>query len=107
MLGLTKRDIGTIEHAAPAFANHGTNLLCSVFARVIIGPLVEAQAPELEHLWVFADDQPTTCREQRERDDREQSETGEESQYRDHHDGQPGGQVKTELFARLIERLID
>src|SRR6185437_4977447 len=45
--GPIKRAIGTMLHAAPAFANHGTNLICSVFARVIVGLLAEAQAPEL------------------------------------------------------------
>jgi hypothetical protein len=31
--------------AAPAFANQGVCLRCSVFARVIVGLLVEAEAP--------------------------------------------------------------
>jgi hypothetical protein len=56
MFGPTKREIGTMLHAAPALANHGVCRDCSVFARVIVALLVEAQAPELKHLWVFADD---------------------------------------------------
>jgi hypothetical protein len=58
MFGPTKRDIGTMLQAAPAFANHGVSLSCSVFARIIVALLAEAEAPELEHLWVIADDEP-------------------------------------------------
>src|SRR5580698_7474810 len=58
MFSLTKREMGTMLHAAPALANHGTCLSCSLFARVIVALLVEAQAPELKHLWVFANDEP-------------------------------------------------
>lgn len=59
-----KREIGTIEHADPALANHGTSLVCSVFARVIVGLLTEAQPPELEHLRVFTNDEPPELHEE-------------------------------------------
>ena len=55
-------DIAKLEQRVPAFANQGVFFNCSVFARVIVGLLVEAKAPELEHLWVFADDQPCAAR---------------------------------------------
>src|SRR5260370_35465631 len=58
ILGPTKRAIGTMLHAAPALANHGACFNCSVFTRVIVALLVEAQAPELKHLRVFANDKP-------------------------------------------------
>ena len=36
---LMKRATGTMLHAAPALANHGVYFSCSVFTRVIVGPL--------------------------------------------------------------------
>jgi len=59
--GPTKREIGTMLHAAPAFANHGVCLCCSAFARVIVDLWLRLEAPELKHLRVFTDD-PTHAR---------------------------------------------
>jgi len=38
-----------MRDAAPALANDGVYFRCSVFARVIVGSVIEAQAPELKH----------------------------------------------------------
>jgi hypothetical protein len=55
---------------------------CSVFARVIVGLLVEAEAPELEHLWVFADDEPRAARHHWKTNDGNQSEPNKENRSR-------------------------
>src|SRR6185437_3516136 len=107
MVGLTKRAIGTMLHAAPAFANHGTNLACSEFARVIVGLLAEAQAPELKHLWVFANDEPCRNCKRGEGQHRNQTKTDEENRYADEYDRHPCCEVETELGSRPIQRLID
>ena len=64
-------------------------LSCSVFARVIVALLVEAQAPELEHLWVFADDEPCADGKRRESQHRQQSKPDEENRYADENDRHP------------------
>ena len=46
----------------PLSQTTGYALMCSVFARVIVALLAEAEAPQLKHLWVFTDDQPCTAR---------------------------------------------
>src|SRR5258706_15088961 len=89
IFGPTKRAIGTMLQAAPAFANHGVCFNCSLFARVIVGFLVEAQAPELEHLWVFADDEPCRTYKHREAENRQDSEPNEENRYRHENDRHP------------------
>ena len=81
-------------HAAPAFANHGVCLICSVFARVIVALLAEAEAPQLKHLWVFTDDQPCAARECWKAKDCQHSETDEENRHADKHDGHPCREVK-------------
>ena len=81
-------------HAAPAFANHGVCLICSAFARVIVALLAEAEAPQLKHLWVFADDQPCAARECWKTQDRQHSEPDEENRHADKHDGHPCREVK-------------
>ena len=59
MVGVTKREIGTMLQPAPAFAYQGVWRLSSVFfSGVIVGLLEKAVAPKLEHLWVFANDEP-------------------------------------------------
>src|SRR5271156_5094899 len=107
MFGPTKREIGIMLQAAPAFANHGTCLSSSVFARIIVASLVEAQAPELKHLWVFADDQPCAAREHRKCEDCHDSETNEENRYTDERDRHPGREVEPELGSRPVQCLID
>src|SRR5229473_1723461 len=89
MLGPTKRAIGTMLHAAPAFANHGVCFDCSVFARVIVALLGEAQAPQLEHLWVFADDQPRCNSKRGKGHHRQQAKSNEENRYADEYDRHP------------------
>src|SRR6185437_12132312 len=107
MLGPMKREIGTIEHAAPAFANHGTNLACSVFGRVIIGLLTEAQAPELKHLWVFANNEPSPHSQCGEGHHRQQAKPNEENRYADEDDRHPCAEVEAKLGTWPVERLID
>src|SRR5271168_3014866 len=97
MFGPTNREIGTMLEAAPAFANHGVYLDCSVFAWVIVALLVEAQAPELEHLWVFADDQPRAARHHRKADYCQQSKPNEENRYRDEYDRHPCCEIEAKL----------
>src|SRR5260370_16892223 len=59
MVGVTKREIGTMLQPAPAFAYQGIWRLSSVFfSGVIVGLLEKAVAPKLEYLWVLADDEP-------------------------------------------------
>jgi hypothetical protein len=101
------RAIGTMLHAAPALANHGTNLACSVFARVIVGLLAEAQAPELEHLWVFANDQPCTHGQRGKSNHRQQPKPNEENRYADEDDRHPCAEVQSELGSWPVKRLID
>src|SRR5579875_3590355 len=107
MCSLTKRAIGTTLHAAPAFANHGTNFACSVFARVIVGLLAEAQAPELEHLWVFTNDEPGPRCKRGEGEHRHQTKPSEENRYADEYDRHPCCEVEAQLGPRTIQRLID
>ena len=83
--------------AAPAFANQGVYLCCSAFTRVIVGLLVEAQAPELKHLWVFANDEPGTERKRWKADDRNEAEPGKEDRYRNERDGHPCRQAAQQL----------
>src|SRR5271163_727510 len=66
IVGLTNREIGTILFAAFALANH---LLA--FARVIVAPLHEAEAPQLEHLWVLSNGQPARAANHKEDRDRQ------------------------------------
>src|SRR6185437_13486400 len=94
-------------HAAPAFANHGTNFACSVFARIIVGLLTEAQAPELKHLWVFANDKPCSRCKRGKSQHRQQAEANEENRYADEYDRHPSCEVETQLGPRPIQRLID
>src|SRR5579875_2280081 len=89
MWSLTKRAIGTMLQAAPALANHGVFFCCSIFARVIVGLLAEAETPELEHLWVFADDKPRAGGKCREAQNGQQSETDEENRHAHEHDDHP------------------
>src|SRR6202012_2080628 len=107
MWSLTKRARGTMLHAAPAFANHGTNFACSVFARVIVALLVEAQAPELKHLWVFADDEPRSDSERGKGHHRQQAKPNEENRNADEYDRHPCCKIETKLGSRSIQRLID
>src|SRR5580658_4974585 len=107
MFGLTKREIGTMLHAAPAFANHGVSFNCSLFARVIVGLLAEAEAPELEHLWVFANDEPSANRKRGKGQHRQKTEPNEENRYADEYNRHPCCEVETELGPRTIQRLID
>src|ERR1700733_9238024 len=107
MFGLTKREIGMMLHAAPALANHGVCLNCSLFARVIVGLLAEAETPELEHLWVFADDEPCARGECWKGDHRQQAKPNEENRYADEYDRHPCCEVETELGSRTVQRLID
>src|SRR6185437_12705585 len=102
-----KREIGTIEHAAPAFANHGVCLICSVFARVIVGLLAEAQAPELKHLWVFANDEPRGNSKRGKGHHRQQAKPNEENRYADDDNRHPCAEVQSELGSWPIERLIN
>ena len=69
--------------AAPTLVNHG-----ALFARVIVTPLPQAQGPELEHLGMFANDEPCANHQGRKGEDREPFETGEENRDRYEHDGQ-------------------
>src|SRR6266849_113169 len=82
IFGPTNRAIGTMLHAAPALANHGTDFLCSVFARVIVAPLSEAQAPELEHFGMFPDDEPRCAHHQGKAEDRQHAKPNEENRHR-------------------------
>ena len=81
--------------------------VCSVFARVIVGLLAEAQAPELEHLWVFADDEPRAHGKRGKGHHRQQAKPNEENRYADEYDRHPCCEVETELGSRPIQRLID
>ena len=94
-------------HAAPALANHGVYFNCSVFSRVIVGPLAQAQAPKLEHFRVFANDQPCSADKRGETDDRYYAEPHEENRYADEYDRHPCCKVEAELGSRTIQRLID
>jgi hypothetical protein len=105
--GPMKREIGTMLHAAPALANHGVCLYCSVFARVIVGLLVEAEAPESEHLWVFTDDEPCTNRERRKGHHRQQAKPNEENRYADEYDRHLSCKIEAKFGSRSIQRLID
>ena len=107
MFGPMKRAIGTMLHAAPALANHGTNFACSVFARIIVGLLAEAQAPELKHLWVFADDEPRRNCKRGERHHRQKAKPNEENRYADEDNRHPCAEVQSELGSWPVERLID
>src|SRR5438270_1287590 len=97
-----KREIGTIEQAAPAFANHGIYLICSVFARVIVGFLAEAQAPELEHLWVFTNDEPRGGSQRGEGHHRQQTKPNEEDRYADEDNRHPCCEVEAQFGPRTI-----
>src|ERR1700678_2818586 len=105
MFGPTNREIGTMLHAAPAFANHGVSLICSVFARVIVALLAEAQAPQLEHLWVFADAKPRAARHHWETEYGNHSEPNEENRYRDECDRHPCREIQAKFGPRSIQRL--
>ena len=107
VFGPTKRAIGTMLQAAPAFANHGVCFSCSALARVIVALLVEAQAPELKHLRVFADDQPRRDGKRWKSQHREQAEADEENRYADEDDSHPCCEVQTELGSGPVQRLID
>src|SRR5579875_1719658 len=107
MFSPAKRAIGTMLQAAPAFANHGVFLCCSVFARVIVAFLAEAQAPELQHLWVFANNEPGRDSERRECHHRQQAKANEENRYADECDRHPCCEVESELGSRPVQRLID
>src|SRR6266851_3646976 len=89
MFGPTKRAIGTMLHAAPALVNHGTNFLCSVFARVIVARLSKAEAPELEHLGMFADDEPRCAHHHGKTEDRQHTKPNEENRHRHKSDRHP------------------
>ena len=78
-----------------------------MFARVIVGLLAEAQAPELEHLWVFADDEPCSNRKRWKGHHRQQAEPNEENRYADECNRHPCCEVEAELGSRTIQRLID
>src|SRR5215472_7934863 len=105
MLGPTKRAIGTMLHAAPALANHGVCFSCSVFARVIVRPLVEAQAPQLEHLLVFTNDEPRCNSERGKCHHRQETKPNEENRYADEYNRHPCGKVESELGSRSVQRL--
>src|SRR6266702_2528723 len=102
-----KRAIGIMLHAAPALANHGVYFCCSVFTRVIVGPLAQAQSPKFEHLRMFADDQPCTHGKRRESDHRHHAEPNEENRYADEYDSHPCCEVESEFGSRSIQRLVD
>jgi len=93
--------------AAPAFTNHGLCLNCSVFARVIIALLAETETPELEHLWVVANDEPSTAGQRWKGQDCQHSEPNEENRYADEYDRHPCCKIETKLGSRSIQRLID
>ena len=97
MLEPTNREIGTMLQAAPAFANHGVFFCCSIFARVIVGLLAEAETPELEHLRMFADDEPRARSKRWEAKNRQQSEPNEENRYRHKHNDHPCRKLKAQL----------
>src|SRR5215469_10997004 len=105
MLCPTKRAIGTMLQAAPAFANHGVCFSCSVFARVIVRLLVEAQAPQLKHLWVFANDEPCSDGKSGESDHCKQPKPNEENRYADEYNRHPCGKVEAQLGPRPVHRL--
>src|SRR5260370_26327596 len=89
MFGPTKRAIGTMLHAAPALANHGTSFLCSVFTRVIVARLPKAQAPELKHLGMFADNEPRCAHHHGKAEDRQHTKPNEENPHRHASDRHP------------------
>src|SRR5581483_5525633 len=107
MCSLTKRAIGTMLHAAPAFANHGTNFAWLLFARIIVGLLAQAQAPEFEHLRVFVDDEPGSRCKRGEGYHRHQTKPNEENRHADECDRHPCCEVEAQLGPRTIQRLID
>src|SRR5579875_3157958 len=107
MWSLTKRAIGTMLQAAPALANHGVFFCCSVFARVIVAFLVEAEAPELKHLWVLPHDEPCGDCERWKREHCEQTKPNEENRYADEDNRHPCAEVEAQLGSWPIERLIN
>src|SRR5579875_3762946 len=107
MCSLTKREIGTMLQAAPAFANQGVFFCCSMFARVIVALLAEAQSPEGEHLWVFAHDEPSGDRERWKGEHCQKAKADEENRYTDDDDRHPCAEVEAELRSGPVERLID
>src|ERR1700679_428358 len=98
--------MGTMLHAAPAFANHGTCLAFSLFAWVIVALLAQTQAPQLEHLWVFANDEPCTYREARQGHHREQTKPDEENRNADEYDRHPCCEVQAKFGPWTIQRLV-
>ena len=88
--------------AAPASVNHGL-----AFARVIVALLGPAQTPQLEHLWVFADDDRTNNGDRDEQNDGQNEIPKQESQQRGNHNAHPDWQAQTELLPGFVEGLID
>ena len=80
---------------------------CSVFARVIVALLAEAETPELEHLWVITNDQPCTAGERWKGEDGQHSETNEEHRYADEHNRHPRRKIESEFGPRSVQRRID
>src|SRR6266567_5238029 len=102
-----KRAIGTMLHAAPALANHGVYLICSVFARVIVRPLAQTQAPKLKHLWVFTNDEPRGGSERGEGHHRQETKPNEENRYADEDNRHPCCEVEAKFGSRTIQCLVD
>jgi hypothetical protein len=62
---------------------HGVCFSCSVFTWVKVALLAEAEAPELKHLWVFADDKPCAAGQSWKAKDCQHSEPEEKNRHRD------------------------
>ena len=72
-----------------------------------MGLLAEAQAPELKHLWVFANDEPCSSYQYGEADEGENAKTNEENRYREKDNNHPRRQFQAELCSGSVHRLID
>jgi hypothetical protein len=99
---VTKRTMGMMLFEAPASVNHGL-----AFARVIVALLGPAQAPQLEHLWVFADDDRADHGDRDEHDDGQNEVPKQESHQRGNHNAHPDRQAQAEFLPGFVEGLID
>src|ERR1700742_4576658 len=107
MFGETQRDNGMMLVAAPAFAYHGNKRDCSEFARVIVALLLEAVPPQLEHLWVLADDEPRRRDECWKACKGQHAKAHEEHRDRNKDDHHPRPEFQAELGSRTIQCPID
>lgn len=64
-------------------------------------------APELEHLWVFANDEPRANGKRGKSYHRQQAKPNEENRYEDEYDRHPCCKIESELGPRPVQRLID